>query len=160
MAGQCQEFYRPQSLWSKEKGIPKAGSPGMPFSYFLVVMKKIPLEEFRGNEVLQHADAIPPDVLDAKLEDLKDQLTAQVVDRVRAANEQLLQQHAALKPLMSVADVATSLKVGSRTVEKLIAQGKIRPLWIKGQRRFHPDAISKYLRLCEKPPRSRKRRRI
>ena len=40
-----------------------------------------------------------------------------------------------------------------------IAAGKIKPLWIQGQRRFHPDNVMAYLRTCEKQPRSHKRRR-
>jgi len=64
----------------------------------------------------------------------------------RAEAEKLLQEHSALRPLMSVKDVARTLDVSPRTVETLVADGELRPLWIKGQRRFHPDTIDAYIR--------------
>ena len=110
---------------------------------------------------LQHGAGLPPDILAAKLDAFRADLTEQIIEVVRSLNEQLFKEYAALKPLMRVQDVAKTLGVSSRTVETLIAQGKLRPLWIKGQRRFHTDAIEAYLRSCEKKPRpSSKRRRV
>ena len=111
-------------------------------------------------EPATHSDAVPPDVLDARLVAFRDHLTEHVVEQVRALNEQLLREYSAMKPLLDVADVARTLGVSPRTVEKLIGLGKLKPLWVKGQRRFHPDAVTAYLRTCEKQPRSRKRRRV
>jgi len=85
-------------------------------------------------------------------------LLRQLTEIIEIQNERLLQQHGALKPLMTVKDVARTLAVSERTVETLIAAGKLRPLWIKGQRRFHPDAVEAYLRSCEKARRRSTRR--
>lgn len=101
----------------------------------------------------QHSDAQPPDMLTARLEAFETNLKEELAEIVRTQNELLLNQHMALKPLMSVSDVAATLTVSERTVEKLIVQGKLRPLWIKGQRRFHPDVVTAYIRSCEKKPR-------
>ena len=123
-------------------------------------MKKIAPSGPPGNASSLHGETEPPDVLAAKLETFKSELTQHIVEHIRALNDQLLQEHAALKPLMSVEDVARTLNVSARTVENLIGQGKLRPLWIKGQRRFHPDAVDAYVRACEQKPRSRKRREV
>lgn len=85
---------------------------------------------------------IPYHVLEAKL----DTFGREVVERVRRSNRELLQSYQSIKPLMSVDDVAKTLGVSPRTVEKIIQSGKIDPLWVGGQRRFHPDAIDAYLR--------------
>ena len=111
-------------------------------------------------EPVTHSEAAPPDVLDARLAAFRDHLTEHVVEQVRALNEQLLREHTALKPLLDVADVAKTLGVSRRTVENLIGQGKLRPLWIRGQRRFHPDTVDAYVRTCEQKPRPRKRREV
>ena len=107
-----------------------------------------------------HSEAVPPDVLAARVATLlRPELAAQIGETVRGLYELLLAEHAAQKQLLSVADLAKTLNVSRRTVETIIAAGKIRPLWIQGQRRFHPDVVTAYLRTCEKQPRSRKRRR-
>ena len=119
-----------------------------------------PPHEPRSDANALHGEAEPPDVLSARLETFKAELTQHIVEHVRALNSQLLHEHTTMKPLMSVDDVAKTLNVSPRTVEKLIGLGKLKPLWVKGQRRFHPDAVTAYLRTCEKQPRSRKRRRV
>ena len=48
--------------------------------------------------------------------------------------------------LWDVKDVADRLNVCKSTVEKIIHQGEIEPIWIRGQRRFDPDAIDAYCR--------------
>ncbi|MBT8402097.1 MAG: helix-turn-helix domain-containing protein [Rhodothermia bacterium] len=65
---------------------------------------------------------------------------------VREENRVLLERYAELRQLMSVADVAKTLAVSVRTVETIIRNGELRPLWVRGQRRFHPDSIDAYLR--------------
>ncbi len=116
-------------------------------------------EESPGN-LNPHSEAVPPDVLTAKLEALKADLKNELGDAFRLQAQLLLDEYTGLKPLLDVADVAKTLNVSPRTVEKIIGLGKLRPLWIKGQRRFHPDTVTDYLQTCEKPPRKRKRRRV
>ena len=87
-----------------------------------------------------------------------DTFLADLEARVESANRRLLKEHTALKPLLSVPDVARTLQVSERTVEKLIALGKLRPLWIGGQRRFHPDTIAAYMRSAENQKQRKKRR--
>ncbi len=107
-----------------------------------------------------HSEAIPPDVLAAKVATLlRPELAAHITETVRALNELLLTEHATMKQLLSVQDLARTLNVSPRTVENIIAAGKIKPLWVEGQRRFHPDAVDAYLRNCEQPRRRTKRRR-
>ena len=122
-------------------------------------MANKPKGESSGN-LNTHSEAVPPDVLTAKLEALKADLKNELGDAFRLQAQLLLDEYTGLKPLLDVADVAKTLNVSPRTVEKIIGLGKLRPLWIKGQRRFHPDVVMAYLRTCEKQPRSRKRRRV
>ena len=101
-------------------------------------------EESPGN-LNPHSEAIPPDVLTAKLEALKADLKNELGDAFRLQAQLLLDEYTGLKPLLDVADVAKTLNVSPRTVENIIGLGKLRPLWIKGQRRFHPDVVMAYL---------------
>jgi len=48
--------------------------------------------------------------------------------------------------LWTIGDVATRLNVSNRTVESIIDDGKLTPIWIRGQRRFEPEAVEAYLR--------------
>lgn len=94
-------------------------------------------------------------------EALSDDVLERLAAVIRTENEALLERHAALRPLLTVADVARSLNVSQRTVETLIASGQLHPLWIRGQRRFHPDTIDAYLRRCERrTSRTNKRREV
>lgn len=77
-------------------------------------------------------------------------LREHISETIDLHGRKLLEEHITLKPLLSVSDLARTLKVSLRTVETLIAAGKLRPLWIRGVRRFHPDAVDAYLRSCEK----------
>ena len=121
-------------------------------------MANEPKGESPGN-LHTHSEAVPPDVLTAKLEALKAELKNELGDAFRLQAQLLLDEYTGLKPLLDVADLAKTLHISPRTAEKIIAAGKIKPLWIQGQRRFHPDTVMAYLRTCELQPRSRKRRR-
>ena len=50
------------------------------------------------------------------------------------------------EPLLDVGAVARRLNVSKRTVETLIAEGELTPIWVRGQRRFTTDAIDSYIR--------------
>lgn len=99
-----------------------------------------------------------PSDLAAQLDALRADLCRELAEVIEAQNERLLRRHTALKPLMSVKDVARTLGVSERTVETLVASGKLQPLWIKGQRRFHPDAVEAFIRAGEHRARRRTRR--
>ncbi len=43
-------------------------------------------------------------------------------------------------------DVATRLNICERTVEKIIDDGELTPIWVREQRRFEPEAVEAYLR--------------
>jgi len=96
--------------------------------------------------------------LAAQLEALRADLCRELAEVIETQNERLLLRHAALKPLMRVRDVARTLGVSERTVETLVASGKLQPLWIKGQRRFHPDTVEAFIRAGERRARRRTRR--
>lgn len=48
--------------------------------------------------------------------------------------------------LKDISDVARHLQVSPRTVETLVAEGQLAPIWIRGQRRFTEEALDAYLR--------------
>lgn len=47
--------------------------------------------------------------------------------------------------LLDIEEVAEYLQVSKRTVETLVAEGEIKPIWVRGQRRFTKNAIQSYL---------------
>ena len=84
-------------------------------------------------------DILSPDELASRVAALLElALREQIGEAISHHNRKLLSEHEAMKPLLSVSDLARTLKVSNRTVETLIAAGKLRPLWIRGVRRFHP----------------------
>lgn len=50
------------------------------------------------------------------------------------------------EPLLDVKAVARRLSVSVRTVDTLIAEGHLRPLYVRGQRRFTPESVGTYIR--------------
>lgn len=75
------------------------------------------------------------------------QLSHMIQEVVQTENKKLLDKHTALKPLLSPLDVARALSVSKRTVETMVAAEELpAPLWVKGQRRWHPDVIVAYMR--------------
>ena len=73
---------------------------------------------------------------------------ADLQQRLDDLPRRILAEVVALKPLMSVKDVAKTLGVSPRTVETLIGDKELRPIWVKGQRRFHPDTVAAYVDAC------------
>jgi excisionase family DNA binding protein len=49
-------------------------------------------------------------------------------------------------PLLTKPEVADWLRVSVRTLDRLVAQGAITPMTIRGQFRFSPDEISRFLK--------------
>lgn len=47
--------------------------------------------------------------------------------------------------LLSIQDVADTLKVSDRTVENIIRDGDLKPVWIRGQRRFRESDLLAYV---------------
>ena len=69
-----------------------------------------------------------------------------LADVVREQVEQALKEHGVMEPLMSMKDVAKTLRVSPRTVEDLIIMNRVlNPIWVGGQRRFFPDDVRAYL---------------
>lgn len=66
---------------------------------------------------------------------------------------------AAPAPLLDVEGVADWLGISRRTVEKLISTGEIKPIRVKGQRRFDRDAIEAYIRRCAEKRNTRRVKR-
>ena len=90
---------------------------------------------------------------EASIEELRETLQAEMnlSDSEVEALDSLIQKHVADNsggpdPLWDINDVSDYLKVSKRTAETLVAEGKISPIWVKGQRRFGPDAVKAYLR--------------
>lgn len=87
----------------------------------------------------------------ACLDDLED-LRGELLEELPAAvADELHRAKATGEPLLRVQGVARRLNVSKRTVERLVADGELRPLWIKGQRRFTPAAVDAYLRTSAAP---------
>lgn len=64
-------------------------------------------------------------------------------------HDELERWHASMKtppPLLDLAGVARRLNVSERTVERLIADGLLTPLWIAGSRRFSPESVESFLK--------------
>lgn len=78
----------------------------------------------------------------ALVQGLKDELA----DIVREQVDQALTEHGVMEPLMSIKDVAKTLRVSPRTVEDLLIMNRVlNPIWVGGQRRFFPDDVRAYL---------------
>jgi excisionase family DNA binding protein len=56
-----------------------------------------------------------------------------------------------LEPLLGVKEVARILAVSTRSVNRLVARGDLRPVWVGGVRRFEPAAIRAYLERLGEP---------
>ena len=54
--------------------------------------------------------------------------------------------------LLDVPGVAARIAVSERTVERIVAAGKLRPIWVQGVRRFHPATVDAYVREASKRP--------
>ena len=85
--------------------------------------------------------------------ELKEAVREVLVETLRDEREELFFDQEMSQPLMSAKCVARKLAVSLRTVEKVVALGELVPIWIEGQRRFHPDVVDAYIRSCDsKPP--------
>lgn len=91
-------------------------------------------------------DTACADDFSSSLDTLRATLIKEVARIVRAQNAELLDEHRSIKPLLSIEEVAETLNVSKRTTESIVAAGKLQPIWVKGQRRFHPDAVEAYMR--------------
>jgi excisionase family DNA binding protein len=81
-----------------------------------------------------------------------DQLAEALAERIAERLYDLINRPARTdgSHLLDVKDVARHLQVSKRTVETLIAEGQITPIWIRGQRRFTKEALDAYLRKCSR----------
>lgn len=61
--------------------------------------------------------------------------------------------------LLCIDGVANHFGVSKRTVERLIADGRLRPVWVGGQRRFTAEAIAAFERAGERPRKRRRKQR-
>ncbi|PEN11425.1 hypothetical protein CRI94_15430 [Longibacter salinarum] len=66
------------------------------------------------------------------------------IDRAVEERIQHVASQSPLPPLWTVKEVGKYLNVSKRTVEHLIADGEIAPIWIRGQRRFDRETIKAY----------------
>lgn len=64
-----------------------------------------------------------------------------IASQIGAANPEF-------RSLLTPKEVSQMLRISQRTLEKLIGTNKLRPIWVEGQRRFHPDTVNAYLRSC------------
>lgn len=82
----------------------------------------------------------------SRFDELKESFFQRMSQLIREENAELLEEHLSMKPLLSVEDLAKTLGVSKRTVETIIEEGELSPIWVRGQRRFHPDSVDAYLR--------------
>lgn len=73
-------------------------------------------------------------------------LALMLIRAFREENAKLLEKHRQMEALLSIEEVADVLGVSKRTVEDIVASDRLQPIWVKGQRRFHPDAVDAYVR--------------
>ncbi len=69
-----------------------------------------------------------------------------LIQAFRDESKKLLEEQRQMETLLSIDEVADILGVSKRTVEDIVASGRLKPIWVKGQRRFHPDTVDAYLR--------------
>lgn len=86
-------------------------------------------------------DATPSD-------DLISHITTTIRETIRDELSDWLRRSREPPPLLSVEGVARRLSVSVRTVESLIAEGEIAPVWVRGQRRFTVEAVDAFIRSC------------
>ena len=113
------------------------------------VMDSIPNAEGIGNseigELRRRVDDLSRRLEDQKqiLKDLPE-ITAEAVRRTPVDS------------VLDVRGVAAHLAVSERTVETLVAEGQITPIWVGGQRRFSWEAIDAFKRSAAGPRRRRR----
>ncbi|MFB6230473.1 MAG: helix-turn-helix domain-containing protein [Salinibacter sp.] len=73
-------------------------------------------------------------------------LALTLIQAFREENKKLLEEHRKMEALLSIEEVADILGVSKRTVEDIVAAERLKPIWVKGQRRFHPDTVDAYQR--------------
>src|SRR5690606_7322678 len=83
----------------------------------------------------EHVGSDPP-TLERRLSDLVDRIE-EVVEKGEDSDRDRL---------LSLKDVADLLNVSERTVESIVANGDLRPVRIRGVRRFDPRAVRDYVR--------------
>ena len=102
------------------------------------------------NEAPNRAPSAPPEELSPEtLEYIQAQIDRMLQERLEASRKSSATQPS----LWTVQQAADYLNISKRTFEKEINAGRIRPIWIRNQRRFHPDSVEAYVREC-----ARKRR--
>lgn len=81
-------------------------------------------------------------------------------DEVHSLQSAVNALEAAQSGLRTASGVADYLGVSLRTVETLISLGELRPIWIRGARRFTPEGVEAFLHSAarERPSRRRIRR--
>lgn len=105
---------------------------------------------------------LPPDLSRAVVSEIAETVGRRLEERLQDLLPDLLAGHLtppAAPPLLGVSDVAARLNVSARTVERIVASGQLRPLWIEGQRRFTVAAVEAYLKACAKQPANGRPRR-
>lgn len=77
-------------------------------------------------------------------------LLHQILDRLSALSATLADKTASTPSdtLLSVDEVASLLGVSRRSVDQIIAEGDLKPLYIRSARRFSRSTIDAYLRRC------------
>ena len=74
-------------------------------------------------------------------------LLRQIADTLSILTGQL-EAPARPTPLMTVEDVAAYLNVSKRSVEQLVAEGDLNPIYVRSVRRFSKSGVDAYLRRC------------
>lgn len=73
-------------------------------------------------------------------------LVRELTERVARCFDALAAREAEPQPLLTKQDVADRLLISPRTVETLMAEGKLTPIKVRGQIRFTPEAVDAYVR--------------
>lgn len=90
--------------------------------------------------------AADPDVIKALASELEGPLTEALSNIVRDHLATVLARPSRPEPLLTVGEVADRLAVSKRTVETMIAEGELKPVRVRGARRFERTAIDAYVR--------------
>lgn len=98
-------------------------------------------------ETASHTSVVKKESLEAPSA-LSEELQSFIAGLIEEHLEDLRKEWATEPPLWTPEQVCDYLGIGMRTLSKIIEAGELRPVWIRGQRRFEKSAVDSYVRSC------------
>ena len=80
-----------------------------------------------------------------RIEELE-QRTRDLEDQVETLRQRLEEAEGSPESRWTPEQVADYLNISERTLDRIFDRGHLNPLWVRGQRRFDPEAVRAYVR--------------